>query len=110
MRAIRGATGQVPEALAIDPPSSPAKRYGGREDNRSEEHTSELQSPCNLVCRLLLVKTKYDRLDRRGDRLHVPVSLAVDGQDNLYVVVFIFIKVLVHDSTSTFSPYLGILR
>src|SRR5256885_6789842 len=23
-------------------------------DNRSEEHTSELQSPCNLVCRLLL--------------------------------------------------------
>src|ERR1039457_7503923 len=26
---------------------------------RSEEHTSELQSPCNLVCRLLLVKNKY---------------------------------------------------
>src|SRR5256885_10429606 len=25
-------------------------------DCRSEEHTSELQSPCNLVCRLLLVK------------------------------------------------------
>src|SRR5256885_10337916 len=24
--------------------------------SRSEEHTSELQSPCNLVCRLLLVK------------------------------------------------------
>src|SRR5256885_7240579 len=29
---------------------------------RSEEHTSELQSPCNLVCRLLLEKKKtYDR-------------------------------------------------
>src|SRR5256885_12010945 len=28
-----------------------------RED-RSEEHTSELQSPCNLVCRLLLEKKK----------------------------------------------------
>src|ERR1039457_7734782 len=27
-------------------------------DGRSEEHTSELQSPCNLVCRLLLEKTK----------------------------------------------------
>src|SRR5256885_2716815 len=26
--------------------------------NRSEEHTSELQSPCNLVCRLLLEKKK----------------------------------------------------
>src|SRR5205807_10432697 len=27
---------------------------------RSEEHTSELQSPCNLVCRLLLEKKKKD--------------------------------------------------
>ena len=25
-----------------------------RQEPRSEEHTSELQSPCNLVCRLLL--------------------------------------------------------
>src|SRR5256885_4821949 len=32
----------------------------GRE--RSEEHTSELQSPCNLVCRLLLEKKKKERL------------------------------------------------
>src|SRR5256885_3545719 len=29
-----------------------------REPARSEEHTSELQSPCNLVCRLLLEKKK----------------------------------------------------
>src|SRR5256885_8064766 len=29
-----------------------------RPDKRSEEHTSELQSPCNLVCRLLLEKKK----------------------------------------------------
>src|SRR5256885_3654161 len=28
------------------------------EEVRSEEHTSELQSPCNLVCRLLLEKKK----------------------------------------------------
>src|SRR5256885_5936076 len=28
------------------------------QSNRSEEHTSELQSPCNLVCRLLLEKKK----------------------------------------------------
>src|SRR2546426_3501465 len=27
-------------------------------ESRSEEHTSELQSPCNLVCRLLLEKKK----------------------------------------------------
>src|SRR5256885_6264577 len=30
----------------------------GNPDFRSEEHTSELQSPCNLVCRLLLEKKK----------------------------------------------------
>src|SRR5205807_3476175 len=29
-------------------------------DTRSEEHTSELQSPCNLVCRLLLEKKKFN--------------------------------------------------
>src|SRR5256885_8010233 len=34
---------------------------------RSEEHTSELQSPCNLVCRLLLEKKKnYRRLAHTG--------------------------------------------
>src|SRR5205807_4396653 len=31
---------------------------GERDGLRSEEHTSELQSPCNLVCRLLLEKKK----------------------------------------------------
>src|SRR5256885_7973198 len=31
---------------------------------RSEEHTSELQSPCNLVCRLLLEKKKILALPR----------------------------------------------
>src|SRR2546426_1583803 len=36
-------------------PGTPAGRAGSR---RSEEHTSELQSPCNLVCRLLLEKKK----------------------------------------------------
>src|SRR5256885_12179864 len=46
-------------------------RAGGREGRsgrpirpgrapRSEEHTSELQSPCNLVCRLLLEKKKTE--------------------------------------------------
>src|SRR2546430_13662196 len=39
---------------------------------RSEEHTSELQSQSNLVCRLLLEKkkTRYRRLDRVHGRLH----------------------------------------
>src|SRR5205807_6057635 len=40
---------------------SPAQSFhrGGR--GRSEEHTSELQSPCNLVCRLLLEKKNKPR-------------------------------------------------
>src|SRR5256885_6768727 len=33
-----------------------AERMDGLHPARSEEHTSELQSPCNLVCRLLLDK------------------------------------------------------
>src|SRR2546426_7700934 len=33
-------------------------RFGLWNETRSEEHTSELQSPCNLVCRLLLEKKK----------------------------------------------------
>src|SRR5256885_13140736 len=35
-----------------------APTTGPRSARRSEEHTSELQSPCNLVCRLLLEKKK----------------------------------------------------
>src|SRR2546426_9249075 len=31
---------------------------------RSEEHTSELQSPCNLVCRLLLEKKKKEKKNK----------------------------------------------
>src|SRR2546426_6157011 len=49
------------------PVASPATAQGAtarsarqprRSGARSEEHTSELQSPCNLVCRLLLEKKK----------------------------------------------------
>src|SRR5256885_8428681 len=43
---------------------SRARKRVRRDDGqaaRSEEHTSELQSPCNLVCRLLLEKKKMYR-------------------------------------------------
>src|SRR2546426_7883597 len=40
----------------------------GPEGLRSEEHTSELQSPCNLVCRLLLEKKKGIESDERRER------------------------------------------
>src|SRR2546426_9347761 len=39
-------------------PKSASMADGRSSCSRSEEHTSELQSPCNLVCRLLLEKKK----------------------------------------------------
>src|SRR5256885_15522157 len=46
------AEGAAPESV---PSSSSSPQL---QIDRSEEHTSELQSPCNLVCRLLLEKKK----------------------------------------------------
>src|SRR2546426_7554124 len=43
--------------LVGGPSRGPVRQQPGRH-RRSEEHTSELQSPCNLVCRLLLEKKK----------------------------------------------------
>src|SRR5438876_7690048 len=40
-------------------------RRAAREKRRSEEHTSELQSPVHLVCRLLLEKKKKNSMRRR---------------------------------------------
>src|ERR1022692_957495 len=64
---------------------------------RSEEHTSELQSPCNLVCRLLLEK-KTSRLSlsnrRTRSRSGMPVSApATSPQDGAC-----------HPSSPTFTP------
>src|SRR5256885_6978527 len=45
--------------LPMEGAHDPARHgLGEPERARSEEHTSELQSPCNLVCRLLLEKKK----------------------------------------------------
>src|SRR2546426_3440334 len=51
-----------------------ARSRGGHLE-RSEEHTSELQSPCNLVCRLLLEKKKILCLRARA-RSSAQVNLA----------------------------------
>src|SRR5256885_9027154 len=49
-----------------DPADLPreAARYRFTKLERSEEHTSELQSPCNLVCRLLLEKKNREHKPR----------------------------------------------
>src|SRR5256885_109007 len=41
---------------------------------RSEEHTSELQSPCNLVCRLLLEKKHTKRNKNHNHSRHVTIK------------------------------------
>src|SRR5256885_2594534 len=53
----QGAVQKIGEYPAYNPITS-RKVYDLIGENRSEEHTSELQSPCNLVCRLLLEKKK----------------------------------------------------
>src|SRR2546426_9362487 len=65
-------------------PSASARRHppprdvpcGNRSTSsrRSEEHTSELQSPCNLVCRLLLEKKKKQiKHHHRRDTYHLQI-------------------------------------
>src|SRR5256885_7096669 len=48
--------GAIPRGAGRDVAARRARRR--HRPRRSEEHTSELQSPCNLVCRLLLEKKK----------------------------------------------------
>src|SRR2546426_9287155 len=48
----------VANLVAAAPPCPIAVTPDVHPMTRSEEHTSELQSPCNLVCRLLLEKKK----------------------------------------------------
>src|SRR5438093_9325926 len=52
-------------------------RYSNVEDiakvhNRSEEHTSELQSLTNLVCRLLLEKKKKKKKKKKQKKTNIP--------------------------------------
>src|SRR5256885_10797449 len=49
---------RAPVRQGDDPAGARARRRPGQ--RRSEEHTSELQSPCNLVCRLLLEKKNIE--------------------------------------------------
>src|SRR5256885_12384015 len=46
----------------------------GGSPRRSEEHTSELQSPCNLVCRLLLEKKKKNNIYSHSAANHLTLN------------------------------------
>src|SRR5256885_3860648 len=69
------ARGQYRSLFLSFPGAAPPDPAGQRKRPlRSEEHTSELQSPCNLVCRLLLEKKKR-RITRPEHVLQRNVSL-----------------------------------
>src|SRR5205807_3969175 len=51
-----------------------ARQFGEAVQYRSEEHTSELQSPCNLVCRLLLEKKKKTKQKTSFTRLNMTIT------------------------------------
>src|SRR5256885_12226505 len=60
----------------VPPPRQ--KKFHQSARSRSEEHTSELQSPCNLVCRLLLEKKKP---------IETTVSVSANRSDTASVVI-----------------------
>src|SRR5256885_10889843 len=76
-RSHHGDMGQCPERL---------QRRGlagepGQALHRSEEHTSELQSPCNLVCRLLLEKKKNKNIS-----MHIVPTLTCTTSNDTSVI------------------------
>src|SRR2546430_5436867 len=56
---------------AVEPAAALLRRGRARRAPRSEEHTSELQSQSNLVCRLLLEKKKKQQPSRPSQQLSV---------------------------------------
>src|SRR5256885_8389202 len=76
---------------------------------RSEEHTSELQSPCNLVCRLLLEKkTVHQALARLERDVYIQpaagtaITLTPSGPDHAEAIASrpqMFERVLIHSVT-----------
>src|SRR5256885_11589465 len=66
-------TGSSSGSKTCKPTAKSTERWKSRTArSRSEEHTSELQSPCNLVCRLLLEKKK-----KKTDREHNTIECTI---------------------------------
>src|SRR2546430_4521100 len=77
-RSLRAAPGRdppvPPDRLAVPGPDAAGPDHH-RRLARSEEHTSELQSQSNLVCRLLLEKKKNNSLNAtEADRHHLALQ------------------------------------
>src|SRR2546430_444263 len=77
---------------------------------RSEEHTSELQSQSNLVCRLLLEKKKT--LSENTDSWRLQLACFVDSSTpSAYLVFFLFFFLMIRrPPRSTLFPYTTLFR
>src|ERR1022692_867670 len=93
---------------------------------RSEEHTSELQSPCNLVCRLLLEKKNNHNLSMVGvhlGRMERPLeniarhldkcpNVAIDtaARRDYLMMISLFFLMIRRPPRSTLFPYTTLFR
>src|SRR5688572_31034885 len=75
LAALAGAAGRVQPAL-VDERARAPENVRRRRLRRSEEHTSELQSQSNLVCRLLLEKKK--KTIHNTNIQHIPTTAISD--------------------------------
>src|SRR5256885_3855231 len=71
---IEGKSYHLPYGRRLSPENFVHAIFGREQVHRSEEHTSELQSPCNLVCRLLLEKKK-------SELTHIHISGSFSASD-----------------------------
>src|SRR2546430_695630 len=89
---------------------------------RSEEHTSELQSQTNIVCRLLLAKQELNAWERAGadassaGMVHVGcenqkelTKMQLDNQKEIAEIQYFFLMIR-RPPRSTLSPYTTLFR
>src|SRR5207248_4652553 len=72
-----------PRLRRVQTRRSQAQEFKAALDARSEEHTSELQSPYDLVCRLLLEKKKKKK--KKHNSRNIPIHTYVTGMRMHYL-------------------------
>ena len=89
--------------------SRQAQRNGGANpDSKAGEKQAHIHN-MNMTSSSSYRNSKYSLLDRGSDRLGVPIALAVDAQNNLYVIDERSRTILVYDSAGKFRHALGAL-
>src|ERR1022692_2117924 len=119
-----GSSSGAPPGSAIDAPPLAIRQPGAEHDvtqnkrqHRSEEHTSELQPPCNLACRLLLEKKRQTLHPQRRKnvdhqrRLRRPVhGLRQNQRRKVQRIPGFFFLMIRRPPRSTLFPYPTLFR